>query len=421
MSIAFDLVSALWRKNRIFCSRDYDDSLAYIQNLIPLSIYEYKTDVPHKGWVVPPCWELIKAEIRQNGKVVYTADHPLKIVGLSKPFKGTLSAEELKKHLFGDQRDKACIPYHFRQHYRPWDRDFGFCAPQGWIDSLSGEFEIEIVTQEEEGVLKVGESVKHGKYPYGFSFVAHLDHPGMANDDLAGVAVGVELMHRLQKRSTKWTYRLVLVQEMIGSVFYLDKTLKGSPAVLESCFLEMLGSNTPLQLQASHGGKSMLEELLGEELKIPLKPYRSVICNDEAIWEAHGIPMCSLSRFPYPEYHSDRDNLSIISPDRLDECCAAIEKTIDRLEQLTLIEKTFKGVYATAHPDYQLYVDPGQPAFGGLAAEPIRRLRALMDDLPLLPRYFFLERVAKKLQLAPLDALRYLEQWEEKGLLEVYK
>ena len=80
----------------------------------------------------------------------------------------------------------------------------------------------------------------------------------------------------------------------------------------------MLGSDTPLALQESrrsmvsifHAMKTSLD-LLG--LSFRIGPFGTILINDEYIWENYGIPMLSFSCFPYPEYHSSRDNMEIIS------------------------------------------------------------------------------------------------------------
>lgn len=421
-SIAYEIIAKLWRLNRIFCSSDYDASLEYLSQYLPFRIHEYRSSEPYKGWVIPPKWELIRGVIRHRGEVIYEVDHPLKIIGLSSSFKGIVSLEELKKHLHYDHRHPERIPYHFRQHYRPWERDWGFCVSQQFFDSLEeGEYHIEIVTEESEGYLKVAEYVKEGKHQEGIAIVAHLDHPGMANDDLSGVAVGVELFNKLSQLDTKFTYRLVLVQEMIGSVFYLDRTLGNNSGVLESCFIEMLGSKTSMALQSSYSAKGALEMALEQtivESKIPYRkgPFRSIVCNDDNIWESHHIPMCSIARFPYPEYHSDHDNLSIMSQEYLTESVNILYKALLRFDQMTLMEKRFEGVLALAHPSYQLYIDPGQPAFSKLSITS-PQLRRLMDDMSLLPRYTFLEVLAKDLSLERDQILNYLRMWESRGLI----
>jgi aminopeptidase-like protein len=137
--------------------------------------------------------------------------------------------------------------------YRSWDRDWGFCVTKRFFDSLkSGIYEVIIETEESEGILKVLDYTHKGALEECFTFVAHLDHPGVANDDLAGCAVGVELMRKLSQINTKYSYKLLLVPEIIGSEYYWGKTNTGNKnKILEAVFLEMLGTKTQLALQES--------------------------------------------------------------------------------------------------------------------------------------------------------------------------
>lgn len=422
--IAEKIVQDLWDKNRNFCSSDYDTCLEYINKIIPLKIYQYPAEGNYQGWVIPPKWDLVKGEIKCQGKVIFQATQPLHTIGLSKSFCGEVSLDELKKHLHYDSRNPDAIPYHFRQNYRPWDRDWGFCVTKKFYDSLEAEkYSIELITEESEGYLKVAEHTHQGENQETFVFVAHLDHGGMANDDLAGVAVGVEVFRQLLSKKTKFTYRLLLVQEIIGSVYYLGKNPETSSHVLESCFLEMLGSDTPLSLQHTYKNAGILEKKLSDILATKKDkhegPFRAVICNDEMVWESFNIPMASLSRFPYPQYHSDLDNPSIIKKEALKESVEVILELIDRLDKSILMRKKFQGVLALSNPEYNLYIDPGQMAFGTHPPEENKALRLLMDLLPILPKEIFVEQIAEKVNLSSDKVLDYLQKWQEKNLIEL--
>lgn len=423
-SIAFKLIDDLWNLNRSFCSSDYDKCLKYIDNLIPLKIYTYRGKEPFLGWQIPPKLDLVKGEIGCNGKTLFRASSPLHVIGLSASFSGTVSRDELKRHLHYDARRPDAVPYHFRQNYRPWEREWGFCVTEHFYDSLDEDtYTVELKFKESEGYLNVAEHTHRGDHPETFVFVAHLDHGGMANDDLAGVAVGVEAFNRLLPSRTKFTYKLVLLQEIIGSVYYLGKNPEASTHVLESCFLEMLGSNTPLALQNSYKAAGQLERELGAILSAKNNsrtgPFRSIICNDEPVWESHNIPMASLSRFPYPEYHSDFDNPGIISRESLNESIAIVLEAIERLDRSTLVRKKFQGVPALSNPIYDLYVDPGQRAFGISVPEEAKSLRFLMDMIPIFPKNMFVEQMAEQVGMPADKVLAYLKKWEEKGLVEL--
>lgn len=421
--LARKIIEDLWLKNRNFCSSDYDACLDYLQKILPFHIYEYRSEKHDQGWEIPPKFDIVEASITFEGRQIFSATSPLQLISLSAPFHGTVPLSELKKHLHCDKRFPDATPYHFRQNYRPWERDWGFCVPQNFYNALQeGMYTIDITTQESPGYLRVAEFVKPGKSAYGFAFVAHLDHGGMANDDLAGVAVGVDLFHRLLKKETKFTYRLILVQEIIGSFFYLK--YNKDPNILESCFLEMLGSKTPLALQASAKGNSYLEEVLEYVLahrKISHRKggFREIICNDEIMWESMDIPMSSLSRFPYSEYHSDKDNLSIIDDAALNESISLLEDVINQLDASSLICKQYTGVIGLSHPEYQLYVDPGQLAFNIAVDENQKKLRKLMDLMPLLPNNIFTEQLSNNIELPEDEIINYLKTWQNKQLIKI--
>lgn len=425
LSCALSLIQNLYLKNRNFCSSDYDSCLSYINEIIPLTIHTYTDNLNH--WQIPPKWDLQYAYIKNlKDELIYEVDHPLKIIGLSTSLDKIVSKEELLTHLHFDHRFPAAIPYHFRQFYRPWERTWGFCVTEKLYKSLQEPFyKIEIATSESKGNLKVADITIKGEHPFSFVFVAHLDHPGMANDDLAGVAVGVELFRRLSSLKTKFSYKLLLVPEIIGSEFYLGHASQESSYILEGCFLEMLGSNTPLALQHSLKKESQIEKILltllsQSKKKFNQGPFKSIICNDEYIWEAHQIPMCSLSRFPYPEYHTHFDNLSIINENALEEAVQLLYQVIVNLEELTLIEKKFSGTPCLSHPDYNLYIDPGQRAFGNHADKETLQQRLLMDLIPCQKQLFFIESLIEEAHLSKASIFSYLKKWEQKNLLKIF-
>jgi aminopeptidase-like protein len=396
-----NIIKDLTPLNRVFCSNDYDKSIEYLLNHLPFKVIELTKQDEANGWVIPPKWDVKKAIIKRNGEIVFDGTkHVLNVIGLSTSFNGIAALDELKKHLYYHPKYDDAIPYHYSQSYTSWQRDWGFCVTKNFYDSLkSGEYEVTIETEESEGTLKICEYTHKGELEETFVFVAHLDHPGMANDDLAGCAVGIELFKRLPK--TKYTYKLLLVQEIIGSELYLNKY--GTENIIEGIFLEMLGSKTPLILQKSVNGDSYIESLLD----INRGEFGRVVGNDEVVWEAHGVPMCSISRFPYPEYHTDKDNASIISEESLEESVKLLLKTIEKLEQTKLVIKKFTGYPCLSNPQYDLYIGAND------------RLRNLMEFMPMLPKVITVNQLAKKFNLSEEEILEYLNKWIDKGLIEI--
>ena len=129
--------------------------------------------------------------------------------------------------------------------------------------------------------------------------------------------------------------------------------------------------------------------------------------------------MLSLSRFPYPEYHSSRDNVEIIREESLNDAVEALIGTVERLEASPIVLKKFVGNICLSNPQYDLYVDYGQIALGDSLSEQRRRLRHLMDFIPALDRPVSVKALADHIGLEEGEALEYLGRWAEKGLIDL--
>jgi len=413
--------------DRAVCSRGYDRAVEYLCEELPFRVISIPSSFQHNGWVIPPSWDVEEARIVKDGHTVYNgANHPLGVIALSSSFSGKVSLEVLKSHLHYDHRDPDSIPFHYRQQFRSWSRDWGFCLPKRIFDQLvPGEYEVIIRTAETPGAMKILECKHQGALDSTIVLGGNLDHAGVANDGLAGCVVGMEVLRRLQGRRTKFSYKLVLSPGIIGSELYLaGLTQVERSQLLEGIFLEMLGSATPLAVQDSRRSMvSTLHALRGslDALGLPYRtgPFESIIVNDEYVWENYGIPMLSLSRFPYPEYHSSRDNVEIIREESLNDAVEALIGTVERLEASPIVLKKFVGNICLSNPQYDLYVDYGQIALGDSLSEQRRRLRHLMDFVPALDRPVSVKALADHIGLEEGEALEYLGRWAEKGLIEL--
>ena len=413
--------------DRAVCSRGYDRTVEYLCEELPFRMISIPSSFQHNGWVIPPSWDVEEARIVKDGHTVYNgANHPLGVIALSSSFSGKVSLEVLKSHLHYDHRDPDSIPFHYRQQFRSWSRDWGFCLPKRIFDQLvPGEYEVIIRTAETPGAMKILECKHQGALDSTIVLGGNLDHAGVANDGLAGCVVGMEVLRRLQGRRTKFSYKLVLSPGIIGSELYLaGLTQVERSQLLEGIFLEMLGSATPLAVQDSRRSMvSTLHALRGslDALGLPYRtgPFESIIVNDEYVWENYGIPMLSLSRFPYPEYHSSRDNVEIIREESLNDAVEALIGTVERLEASPIVLKKFVGNICLSNPQYDLYVDYGQIALGDSLSEQRRRLRHLMDFVPALDRPVSVKALAEHIGLEEGEALEYLGRWAEKGLIDL--
>jgi aminopeptidase-like protein len=428
MKSMMQILEQLTPLNRAVCSLGYDQAADCLLAELPFRGIFVPSSREHNGWVIPPSWDVEEARIIKDGHTVYDGTvHPLGVIGLSKSFSGTVSLEELQRHLHYDHRYEDSIPFHYRQFFRSWQRDWGFCLTRRAYDSLEpGEYEVVIRTKETAGEMKILEYKHAGASDYTILLGGNLDHAGVANDGPAGCVVGLEVLRRLQGRKTKFTYALVLSPGILGSEFYLASLPPNERAqILEGVFLEMLGASTQLAVQDSR--RDMVS--IGHALKASLQqmgishrtgPFESIIVNDEYIWENYGIPMLSFSRFPYPEYHSSKDDMTAVSETALNEAVEALIGAINILEASQMIVKKFEGNICLSNPRYDLYADYGQVALGDTLLESRRRKRYLMDLVPALDRPTSVKAVADKVGLPEADVLEYLQKWADKGLVEMF-
>ncbi|QLG48880.1 DUF4910 domain-containing protein [Natrinema halophilum] len=367
-----ELVEELYLTNRGFVTDDYEQCLDYIDEYklnLDIHAYESGTEI-WDSWVVPQKWSVNDAYVAVDGdRIIDYDDHPLHLISYSEPFEATITKSELLDHVHTHSEMSDAIPWHFRQNYRPWDSEWGFCARQETVDSLDSEtYEVCIETEFEDDEMLVGEHHIEGQRDETILLAAHLDHTGMANDDLAGVAVGCELMNRLQQReSLTYSYTFLIVQELVGSAAYFATNGDKIDDVQYGIFLEMPGNDNRILLQRTFTGETRLDRVATYVLNRTVDdgevgPFRSQIGNDEIVFESPGfeIPTVSVTRFPYEEYHTHFDNPEIISEHRLERYCSYLERVIEVLESDFVPMRTFEGMPSLANPKYDLYIDPNE-------------------------------------------------------------
>ena len=419
-------------------SAGLDECVRILQEELPFKIYEFKDESEVNGWIVPKKWEVLEAKIRDiNGSIIYDGmGHNLAVIGYSQSFVGRIKATELKKHLFYTEAFEDALVYHCDLYYKPFRKEWGFSVPKQVYDSITeGEYDVELRTSFEEGTMKVVEYVLEGESSYSIVLNAHNCHASCCNDDLSGVAVGVEAMRRLSKLAQRcFTYRLIIAPEHYGSIFYLSRLDDEEVSNIKwGIFLEMLGNDNKLALQRSFIGTSLMDRALTNALQWVAgdwwtAPFRKIVGNDETCWEAAGyeIPFPSLSRSDgkshFPEYHTSYDCPELINEARLEEAVRVILEAVYILENDSIMKRKFKGLVALSHPRYDLYkpfADPSEPDRRTISQMQIK-WNHLMD---CIPRYFDGEtrilEIAERHETSFRNIFEYIKEFEKKGLVEL--
>lgn len=352
------MIEALWRLPRDLVSEGYDDALRALADQLPMTIHEYPTGTPCFTWTVPEKWHCREARLETlDGRVLLTSrDNPLHVASYSTPFRGEITREELLPRLHVHPRLPDAVPFRFFYYTRDW----GLCCTQALKDSLAeARYRVVIDAAFSPGTLKVGEAVLPGQSDDCFVFCAHLCHPAMVNDDLSGVVVGIDVMRRLARLPRRrYTYRLVILPETIGSAAYLSHNEALIPTMRGGLFLEMLGTGHGHVLQKSAPGDSIMDRCAALALRDDgrehaVGDFLTVILNDERMFNAPGIrvPMASLSRtlpqghpeYPFNEYHTSLDCPERLVPGSLEASRDLVLSVVDMLEYDHVPTPLFKG------------------------------------------------------------------------------
>jgi len=346
------LINDLWGKRRDIISDGFDESLQYISAIIPLKVHKIHSGTKCWTWTVPKKWSVREAWIKdeKGKKILDLNDHPLHVISYSLPVDKEVTKEELLEHIYTNPKRPNAIPWDFKYYERDWK----FCMQHNNLKKIEGEkYRIFIDSKDEEGNLKVGDFTIKGKSDEIIILMAHLCHPAMANDDLAGVAVLVDIAKELQKwkGKLKYTYKILFVPETIGSIAFLSQNEDMIPKLKFGIFLEMLGNDNNHALQLSRQGDTKIDRIARYVLKKKFGknfregPFRSIVCNDEMVFNGPGVdmPMISISRYPYPEYHTSDDTPTILSEERLYSSKNLIMTIIGFLEKDYIPRRRFTG------------------------------------------------------------------------------
>jgi len=268
-----DLINDAWLKRRDIISDGFDESLEYISKIVPLKIYKIPSGTKCWTWTIPEKWSVKDAFIKDmDGKeILNLKDHPLHIMSYSLPVNKVVDKKELLEHLHSRKDVPDAIPFEFKYY----ERDWGFCIQHSKLKKINkNKYKVFIDSKFEKGDLKVGEYTIAGKSDETIILVAHLCHPCQANDDLAGVAVLVDVAKELIKQNNYYTYKVLFVPETIGSIAYLSQNEQIISKLKYGIFFEMLGNDNSLALQLSKQGNTKIDRIARYVMKKRLNKFR---------------------------------------------------------------------------------------------------------------------------------------------------
>jgi aminopeptidase-like protein len=335
-----DLIRELFPICRSIAGDGLRDTMRRIARRIPISIHEVPTGTQAFDWTVPQEWSLNRAMLRgpDGAMVADTNETNLHVVNYSHPFLGTLSFDQLQPHLHSMPDKPTWVPYR-TSYYKP---TWGFCLRDDVRRSLvPGEYEVDIDTTVRDGSLSYGELLIPGMCHEEMLFSVHCCHPSLANDNLSGIAVAVELARRLieRGRASKNTLsaRFVFLPGTIGAITWLSRNAADMKRrTFGGLVLSCLGDRGPFTYKRSRRGTAAIDRIVASGL--PASRVRDFIPYgyDERQYCSPGfdLPVGCLMRTPngeYPEYHTSADDVALIDPKALEESVAMLEAVFEAM------------------------------------------------------------------------------------------
>lgn len=316
-------------------------TLQRIGEEVPVQWTEMESGKRVLDWVIPDEWRIREAWIEgPNGnRVIDFANHSLHVVSYSEPVDGAFSLEELapRLHSLPDQPD--LIPY--RTTY--YQRDWGFCLPDRVRATLGpGQYKVRIDSDIAPGHLTYGEVFVPGETSEEILLSAHLCHPSLANDNLSGVVIAVEIAKRLRERTDRrLSYRILFAPGTIGAIAWLSQNFSELHRIRGGLVLNGLGGPQAWTYKRSRRGNARIDKVSERVLRAsglshriePFSPYGY----DERQFCSPGfdLPIGSLSRGvwgSYPEYHTSADNPSFVTASSLRDSALVVQRILEELE-----------------------------------------------------------------------------------------
>jgi aminopeptidase-like protein len=335
------------------------ETLHILQEIVPqMTIHEVPSGTQVFDWTVPKEWNIRDAYIEDldGNRVISFSDSNLHVLGYSAPIDKIVTRYELLDMIYTLPEQPEVIPY-VTSYYK---EQSGFCMSENQKQELVKEkYHVFIDSELKDGSLTYGEVLIPGETSKEVFLSTYVCHPSMANNELSGLCIAINLAKWLLELIThppsdlitrslkqfsplRFSYRVIFIPETIGAITYLSRNLdKMKRNIITGFVITCVGDDRAYSYLPSRYGDTLADRVAKNSLRFHAPYYKSYSFlergSDERQYCAPGVdlPVCSIMRSKYgeyPEYHTSADNLDIISPQGLSGAFELYRKCLEALE-----------------------------------------------------------------------------------------
>jgi aminopeptidase-like protein len=317
------------------------ETLRIIREHIPLDIQEVPSGTRVFDWNVPREWNIRDAWIKNSAgeRLVDFRRLNLHVVSYSVPIHQRMRLPKLRDHLYTvpDQPDR--VPYRTSYYRESW----GFCLSENQLRQFNDaeEYDVCIDSSLQDGSLTYGEYLLKGVEAEEVLISCHICHPSLANDNLSGISLAVELAKGMAEALRRYSYRFLFIPGTIGSITWLARNETIVPLIRHGLVLTCVGDAGNVIYKRSRRGDAEIDRAFSHVLKHSGAPHRVIdffpYGYDERQYCSPGfnLPIGCMMRSQhgqFSEYHTSADNLDFVRPEALGDSLEKCRAVFDVLE-----------------------------------------------------------------------------------------
>jgi aminopeptidase-like protein len=336
------LVTRLYPICRSITGNGVRETLAILREQVPLEVHEVPTGTQVFDWTVPKEWNIRDAWIKNaaGDRLVDFQKLSLHVMSYSMPIQRRMKLAELREHLFTVPNHPDWVPYRTSYYKETW----GFCLSENKLAQFRDDedYEVCIDASLKNGHLTYGELLIQGEEAKEVLISCHICHPSLANDNLSGIALAVELArHLAEAPKRRYSYRFLFIPGTIGSITWLARNEDVISRITHGLVLTCVGDMGAITYKRSRRGDTEIDRAFIHVLKHSGDPHKVIdffpYGYDERQYCSPGfnMPVGCLMRSQhgqFPEYHTSADNLEFVRAEALADSLGKCYTVIDVLE-----------------------------------------------------------------------------------------